>query len=200
MSDSSQSKQFIQLKDQIHRAKNNEPFMVQGARRIWFQDDDGPWKLHYEECNVIVNLARKIMAHLLGDCTGDYQCVNQFKVGGDNTLTGAEMLSPNSPTVSDTDLVYTSHVFVREKSDTGTGGESLFEVSYPNAPNETSVLYSISLLKTEANILDPNPTVFVCAGLFSIVGANTFLFASQSFPVITKTPNRAMKFEWEIRF
>jgi hypothetical protein len=180
---------------------DERPFFMQGAFRAWVRENDEPWGIHFEKKNVIVNSARKIMAHLIGDCGGVYECINMFKLGGDNSLTSTELLAPQTPTPTDTDLVYTANEFTRLNTDTGTGGVDLFNVSYPNAPSETSVLFTIDIEKSEANILDPDPTVYVAAGLLSdVVGEGILLFASQTFPVMTKTPSRAFRFEWEIRF
>ena len=52
------------------------------AYRDWNGDVPGEWVTHFEEKNVIVNNARKIMAHLLGDCSGPYDCVREFQMGG----------------------------------------------------------------------------------------------------------------------
>jgi hypothetical protein len=170
---------------------------VEGNMAIYFRDDDEKdFTLHHEKHNLIVNLARKTMAHSIGDCTYN-GCITQFRLGGDNTLDAATLLAPASPQPEDTTVVYTSNLFTRNKGDL-VGGIDAFEVSYPDSPDETSALFSILIGKTEANVQDPNPTVYVCAGLFSDSGAA--LFASQSFPVLTKTPNREFLIQWEIRF
>jgi len=157
--------------------------------------EEGVRKLHYKKHNLIVNGARYAMAHAVGDC--DNKCINQFRMGGDNILDANELLNPTSPQVTDTDIVYTTNLFVRNKTDL-IGTAPAFTVSYPNSPNETSVLFRIKVGQTEANVQDPIPTVYVCAGLF--IDGGSKLFSSQSFPVLTKTPQREFEFQWEIRF
>lgn len=182
---------------------DEKPFFVQGDFRIKYKDDDTEeWNIHFEKQNVIVNGARKIMSHLIGDCYGSslYGCINQFRIGGDNSLLAAEMLNPTSPTATDTDIVYSTNLFTRNRSDTGPGSEDLFTVSYPDEPDETSVLFTIDILKTEANVMEPDPSVFICSGLFAEINSNFVLFASQSWPVLTKLPSRQYRFEWSIRF
>lgn len=170
--------------------------LVEGYFTAKYRDDDGKWVSHFERKNLIVNGARKIMAHAIGDCSGNY-CINQFRLGGDNGLNAATLLTPERPKATDIQLVYYTNLFVRNRADLV---ETLpgFTVSYPNTPNETSVMFEVLIGKTEANILDPQPTVYVAAGLY--VGGGSDLFASQTFPVITKTPNREFLFQWEIRF
>jgi hypothetical protein len=158
--------------------------------------EDGKKHLHFERKNLIVNSARKIMARAVSDCAGNY-CINQFRLGGDNSLESALMLEPARPQPEDTELVYSSNLFVRNKPDI-VETVPAFTVSYPNEPNETSVMFEILIGKTEANILDPTPTVYVAAGLYVANGA--ILFASQTFPVLTKTPNREFLFLWTLRF
>lgn len=170
--------------------------LVEGIFGVSFRDDGGEWVPHYEKKNLIVNGARKIMAHAIGDC-GASNCINQFRLGGDNNLTAAVMLDPVRPEPEDTNLVYYSNLFVRNRGDLLLGLPA-FTVSYPDEPNETSVLFEVLIGKEEANVQDPTPTVYLAAGLY--VGAGSMLFSSQTFPVITKTPNREFLFSWQIRF
>lgn len=158
--------------------------------------EDGKKSLHYERHNLIVDSARKIMARAVSECAGNY-CINQFRLGGDNTLASTVLLDPARPQPADTDLVYSSNLFVRNKTDV-VESVPAFVVSYPNEPNETSVTFEILIGKAEANVLDPAPTVYVAAGLY--VGSGAMLFASQTFPVLTKTPNREFLFLWTLRF
>lgn len=181
--------QNIQLLDPI-------PPSTEGYFSIKYREDDGEWQEHFTKHNLIVNRARYIMAHLVGDC--DFNgCINHFRMGGDQGLSNVEMLSPREPHPDDTNIVYTGNVFSRNSNDI-VDGEIVWRTIYPNEPNETSVLFSIRIKRAEANLMLPAPTVYVCAGLFTHGGQH--LFASQSFPVLTKTPNREFLIEWEIRF
>jgi len=158
-------------------------------------NEDGNWVNFFEKKNLIVNTARKVMANCIGGSENWF--IDTLKLGGDNDLTASELLSPNLPSISDTDVVYTSNIFVRSREDR-LENIPMWNVSYPNSPNETSVLFSIRIGKTEGNLLYPSPTAYTSAGLFAANG--TYLFASQSFPVLTKIPEREFLIEWNIRF
>jgi len=171
------------------------PPPVEGIFTVRYRDGEGEWQQHFHKKNLIVDSARKVMARLVSGDASYY--INQLQVGGDNTLTAAEMLSPNSPTISDTGLVYTTNQFTRTDTDT-IDGSSAWTVSFPNEPNETSVLFSVTIGRDEANLTGSEPTVYLCAGLFADSG--NYMFSSQSFPVITKTSERELLIEWNIRF
>ena len=187
------------LKDQLVR----DVGYLEGHTRITiFEDGKEPF-VHFDKHNIIVNNARKVMAHLIGDCAGGaYSCINRFLLGGDNTLTSAQLLSPTVPVVTDTAIKYVTNLFTRNSTDTGAGSVALMSASYPDSPSEVSCLFSIIIQKTEGNIMDPVPTVYTAAGLVAVdtAGSAPLLFASQTFPVITKTPQREILFEWEIRY
>ena len=191
------AEKYVLNKEQFVRGIN----YFEGHTRITIIENGKSW-IHYDDHNIIVNNARKVMSHLIGDCDGDYVCINRFLLGGDNTLTGAQMLDPNQPEVTDTEIKYTTNLFTRNKGDLGAGSVELMATSYPDAPSEISCLFSMRILKTEGNIMDPDPTVYVAAGLVAVDDPETtpLLFASQTFPVITKTPQREILFEWEIRY
>lgn len=153
----------------------------------------------WEKKNLIVNLARKTLAHAIGDLDGK-ATINQLRLGGDNSLDATELLHPHSPVVTDSDVVYTSNVFVRNRGDFVDGDPAFngFTVEYPNSPNETGVTFNVTIGRTEGNIRDPEPTVYTCAGLFATNSAG--MFASQSFPVISKNSARSLQISWSILF
>lgn len=163
-------------------------------------NNPGEWIQVWEKKNVIVNGARKIMAHLIGDCEGSYSCLNEFRLGGDNSKPLEIQLEPPRPTPIDTDILFTDNLFIRTRYDVDAGNNPLFSVSYPAAPEETSVLFTIAVLRSEGNILEPSATCYNCAGLFSSSNTETSLFASQTFPVMTKKSNNEFSFRWNIRF
>jgi len=182
-------------KDKCILTENYPDRVIEGDFRAFIVEDNKKI-IHYEKHNVIVEGARKIMARSVGDCTEPY-CINQFRMGGDNSLDMQTALNPLPPNPSDIDLVYANNLFIRNKDDNILGLPA-FVVSYPNEPNETSVLFTVKIGKAEANNLDPEPTVYVAAGLFMADG--DILFSSQTFPVMSKTTSREFWFEWEIRF
>lgn len=166
--------------------------------------EDGEKQLVHKKNNLIVNGARKVMAHMIGDCetNSDYLCIDQFRLGGNNSLTNEQLLSPPAPERSDTDIVYDENLFIRERGDEDTEGDSLFSIAYPDSPNETSVTFSIRMMRSEGNILHPDATPYNAAGLFS-KNQNTdavLLFASQTMPVMAKTSSREFVFEWTIQY
>lgn len=149
--------------------------------------------------NLIVNNARKTLAHAIGDVEG-FGVINQLRLGGDNSLDAQALLHPALPVVTDSNIVYTTNTFIRNRDDLVDGNTNYpgFSVSYPDAPNETSVLFTVRIGKTEGNLQDPAPTVYTCAGLFATQSAG--LFASQSFPVVAKSSSREIVIGWCIRF
>lgn len=167
-----------------------------GRFAIKYRDVGHPeWKLHFAKKNLIVNSARKVMAHVI---SGDENWfINQLRLGGTNDVTAFQMLNPDPPTITDTNVVYTDNLFTRDSTDQIVGNPA-WSVSYPNTPNETSVLFSITVGRNEANLTGDQPTVYLCSGLFTDSG--NFMFSSQSFPVIAKTTQRELLIEWEIRF
>lgn len=183
----------ISIKNPVNFIESTD--VMEGFFTLKFRDYGNDWVTFYEKSNLIVNSARKVMAHVIG---GDENWfINQLVLGGDNSVTASEMLNPNRPTISDTTTVYTDNLFVRNKDDE-IDSLPAWSVSFPNSPNETSVLFSIIIGRNEANITNDQPTVYLSAGLYADSG--NFLFASQSFPVITKTSERELLIEWNIRF
>ncbi len=149
----------------------------------------------YEEPNLVVNNGAKVLAHAVGDCSGNL-CINEFHLGGDNSLSAAERDDPNDPQPTDTDLQYTVNYFIRHNTDM-ISGTPAWETTYPNAPNEVSVLFTIRIGKSEANLMAPQPTVYVAAGLWNDTNG---MIVEQTFPAMEKTSNREFIFEWELRF
>lgn len=166
-----------------------------GIFGVQYRDNGGEWKVHHADKNLIVNGARKVMAHLLGD-TSTSLYIQSLKLGGDNAATSGVMLSPASPQLTDTANVYSANLFTRGRGDLILGSPA-FVVSYPSTPNETSVLFSVTIAGTEGNIMDPTATVYLCAGLYTV---SSVLFASKSFPAILKTVGRELLITWELRF
>ena len=149
----------------------------------------------YADPNLVVNNGAKVLAHAMGECTGN-SCINEFHLGGDNSLSAAERDDPNDPQPTDTDLQYTTNYFIRQNTDT-INGNPAWEVTYPGSPNETSVLFTIRIGKSEANLMAPSPTVYVAAGLWNDTNG---MIVEQTFPAMEKTPTREFIFEWELRF
>lgn len=167
---------------------------TEGFTCIRYRDNGGAWQTHYERLNRIVKGARKVLAHAIGDRSSN-SFITALTLGGSNLLPATELLSPRRPEADDRQMVYTDNMFVRNSTDR-LDGQAMFRVNYPDSPNETSVLFEALIGKSEANFRDPEPTVYVCAGLL----AGDILFASQSFPVLTKVPNREFLIQWEVRF
>jgi hypothetical protein len=204
MIDNSVTAEVRKFTDEVHgREHDNEPFLIQGDFRVRIFED-GEVVHDWQKHNIIINSARKVMAHLIGDCGegGSFDCINRFIISGSNTATIDELYHPIQPTETSSDLPYTTNSFERDRGDIGSGGEPLFTVTYPDAPLERSTLFSIKVTSTEANLMHPEPTSYLCAGLFSYDNDTELYvpFAMQAYPVIMKIPGREALFEWEIKF
>lgn len=182
-------------------------FMVEGLFSIHTVDRFGKKTLHFREKNMIVNGARKIMAHAIvpkAEDQTEFAGINRFKLGGDNDITAAEYLTPILPVQSDITLPYIVNLFTRNYGDTGADLNVLFDFSFPNTPNEVSALFTIQIERTEGHD-GVNPFVYSSAGLYSYdenEGTET-LFSAQSFPAVIlggSGATRSLIIDWEISF
>ena len=168
--------QVEEIKDQVSG--------IRGSVKCFVEDGDGVVTLHHEKHNLIVNGARKALAHLIAQRPADYE-IDTFELGTGGHVSG-DILTPVSPTILDTDLeipAFTKAI------------DHLVDVYLPTSPNETSVKFTIVVEKAEGN---GSGTVAYCeAGLFC---ANTTLFARETFPAIVKNSTRKVTFEWSILF
>ncbi len=138
----------------------------------------------HEKTNLIVNLARKSLAHLVAEGEGVY-VVNTFKLG---TMghSGSDILTPVDPTVTDTTL-----------TDPSPFSKVIPTLEYLPVGNETSVKFTIPVEKAEANGAGGAAVAYTEAGLFS---TNGNLFARETFEAIVKNANRKVTFEWTLLF
>ena len=184
--------------------------------------EDGKKTLHYEKKNVIVDGARNVMAHFIGDCPSSMGCIDTFQLGGDNSLDADTLLGGPSlpiPSPTDTEIMYDANMFTRRRGDEDSFGNSLFVVTYPlYEGKETQTNFELRILKPEANSGTHPSAAYVCAGLVvdtgwvydpgtfggsgwgDIGGGSQILFATQTFPVMAKTESREFLFSWTIRF
>lgn len=156
---------------------------LKGSVKCWIEEN-GIKTLHHEKSNLIVNGARKALAHLIAERPETYR-VDYFKLGTGGHAPG-DILTPVSPTVTDTgleELAYTKSI------------DHAGDVYLPTPPAETSVKFVVVLEKAEGN---GSGTVAYCeAGLFCNNGT---LFARETFPAIVKNSTRRITFEWSILF
>jgi hypothetical protein len=147
-----------------------------------FIEEDGVKTLHHEKSNLIVNGARKALAHLVAEATATYK-ISQFQLGIAGH-SGTDILTPVSPTINDVAL----------NSSAFSKAITVFE--YLPSGAETSVKFTVVIDKAEAN--GSGVVAYTEAGLFC--ADNVTMFARETFPAIVKNANRRVSFEWSILF
>lgn len=157
---------------------------LKGSVKCWIEEEDGTRILHHEKHNLIVNGARKALAHLIGEAAVAYR-VDSFKLGTGGHAPG-DILTPVSPTVTDTALETLAFTKAIDHGD---------DSYLPTPPAETSIKFTVVVEKAEGN---GSGTVAYCeAGLFC---QNETMFARETFPAIVKNSTRRVTFEWSILF
>lgn len=160
-----------------------ESFTLRGNVKCWIEED-GIKTLHHEKSNLIVNGARKALAHLIGQATSTYK-IDLFKLGTGGHLPD-DILTPVSPTITDTGLEAMAFSKAIDHS---------ADAYLPTPPAETSIKFTIVVEKYEGN--GSGIVAYTEAGLFCASGV---LFARETFPAIVKNSSRRVSFEWSILF
>lgn len=150
-----------------------------------FIEEDGVVTLHHEKSNLIVNGARKALAHLIAEVPTIYR-IDYFKLGTGGHVVG-DILTPISPTINDVALE--EEVFSKAINH----GDDTY---LPTPPAETSVKFTVVLEKAEGN--GTGTVAYTEAGLFCNDGVT--MFARETFPAIVKNSTRRVTFEWSILF
>lgn len=169
------------LLSEVHSLTDN--FQLKGSVKC-FVEEDGVVTLHHEKHNLIVNGARKALAHLIGEASSIYR-VDTFKLGTGGHMPG-DILTPISPTVTDTDLELPAFT---KAIDHGA------DTYLPTPPAETSIMFTVAIEKYEGN--GSGIVAYTEAGLAT---ANGTLFARETFPAIVKNSSRRVTFQWSILF
>lgn len=137
---------------------------------------------------MIVDDGRKVLTHLLAQADPGYK-VSKIELGTKgHDLTSGNILTPIPPQLTDHTLVDTTDVFSKP-IDTNYVYQGL-------SPQDSSVMFSIVLEKTEANGIT-GTTAYTEAGLLT---ENNTLFARETFPAIVKNANRRITFQWVVLF
>lgn len=145
---------------------------------------------HYKEHNLIVNTARQALAHLIAE--GDPNFVMQDFAMGDGHHVGGpgqsgNILTPVAPVITETTLE--NELFRK----------AIGSFSYPAAPDITSVIFTTTIERGEAN--DPymaaSATAYTEFGLFTV---NNTMFSIKSVPAMVKHSDREFEFIWKIIF
>ena len=164
---------------------------VKGRVRIWVEEfcpetglSTGPAQMVFEDPNLIVDTARKALAHLVASSDSAYQLAT-FQLGTEGNVPG-DILTPVAPTVGDTAL-----------ADGSPFSKALSTFVYLPSGVETSVKYTVPIEKTEANDPSGAAKAYTEAGL---VTTNGTLFARETFPAVVKTSARKITFEWSLLF
>jgi len=156
---------------------------LKGSVKCWVEEDGVKTLLH-EKSNLIVNGARKALAHLIAEAAAIYR-IDYFKLGTGGHAPG-DILTPVSPTITDTqleELAFTKAI------------DHVNDTYLPTPPAETSVKFTVVVEKAEGN--GSGTVAYTEAGLFCSDGT---MFARETFPAIVKNSTRRVTFEWSILF
>lgn len=152
-----------------------------------YVEENGVTTLLHEKSNLIVNGARKALAHLIADISGVQTLyrIDYFKLGTGGHAPG-DILTPVSPTITDTALEELAFSKIIDHND---------DTYLPTPPDETSVKFTVVVEKAEGN--GSGTVAYTEAGLFCNNGT---MFARETFPAIVKNSTRRITFEWSILF
>jgi len=156
--------------------KDKYPFNLQGFFKIY--DLSNKKQILYES-NLVVTKARYILRDLMFEANEDI-IISKIKFG-DKGCSEEDNILPIPPMLTDIGL---------------NANENIYEkVVNKSILDANKIVYSVILEKDEANI----------GGSFSITEAGLFnnrgeMFARKTFPVVSKTQDRAYEFEWTILF
>jgi hypothetical protein len=165
----------------LHKTKDK--FTYKGNVLAIIEEGDRRWIAH-EKYNMIVNLARPAMSALLAEADTDY-IVDTFKIGTQgHDLVTPDILTPVSPSVTDTDLI-----------DGSPFEKAIDHYNYLPILSPTSVQFVAILEKAEGN--GTGTVTYTEAGLW-MAGGN--MFARETFPAIVKNSSRKVTFYWSILF
>lgn len=153
---------------------------VRGHVRVLIEENGKTW-FHHAKHNLIVNTARKTMAHLVAEGGSTY--VISTMHWGTKGHSGTDILTPITPTITDTGLI--EDVYQK----------AIGSFEYLPVGVETSVKFTTVLEKTEGN--GTGTVAYTEAGMFS---ANATMFARETFPAIIKNASRRIIFEWTFLF
>lgn len=159
----------------------NNDVVIRGNVKITVQDEERGEYLHFNDHNIIVYGARKVMAHLLAEApTANVIYKLQLGTGGH----GVDILTPIAPSRSDTTL---EEPFVSVQPPAGR--------VYQPVGDENEVKFSFVLGKEEGN--GTGAVAYTEAGLFT---SGSVMFARETFPALIKNSTRQITFEWTIVF
>lgn len=169
--DKSISGQIISLEDKI---------VPKGRVRAFIEENGNRW-LAWDDPNLIVNGARKALAHLVALPTDDYR-IHKIGLGTGGHVAG-DIITPISPSVADLGL------------ETQAFEKVITEYTFEPIGVETSVKFTVSLGRDEGN--GSGVVAYTEAGLFCVNGT---MFARETFPALVKNSNRRIIFEWSLLF
>lgn len=148
-------------------------------------EENGVETVHHIKDNIIVNIARETLCHLITAPQTDRHITKAYF--GTKGHTGQDILNPKAPLITDDKLLDTSP-FIKN-----INGFTLM----PETGVKTSVDFAISLEKTEGNTSGANGKAYTEAALYT---AGNHIFARETFPAIVKTESRRITFVWSILF
>lgn len=148
-------------------------------------EENGKTTCPFEDHNMIVDVARKALTHLLAEGDDNYKIASIALGTKGHDLVNNDILSPVAPQISDTALI-----------DSAPFSKAISSYLYQGQlPDDTSVIFQITMEKEEGN--GTGVVAYTEAGLMC---TNSSLFARETFPAVVKNANRRITFQWVIQF
>lgn len=144
-------------------------------------EENGITSIHYDDQNMIVNVAKKILAHLLAEAPSDYALAT-LELGTGGHAPG-DILTPVDPELTDIAL------------ETSEFSKAISTFEYLPVSVDSTVKFTTVIERTEAN--GTGTVAYTEAGMFTTASD---MFCRRTFPALVKTNNRKITIEWSIIF
>ena len=144
-------------------------------------EEDGKTSVHFEDKNMIVNVAKKILAHLLAEAPSDYD-LTILELGTGGHAPG-DILTPVDPELTDTSL------------ETSEFSKAISTFEYLPLGVDSTVKFTTVIERPESN--GTGTVAYTETGMFT---AAEDMFCRRTFPALVKTNNRKITIEWSIIF
>lgn len=162
------------------KIRDNTKPALEGNFKLYISKNKGPWKLDYEDHNLVVNKASEILRDLMfGE---DNKIITKIKFGDMNLSATDNLITVEQPLPTDTAMVNPQY----EKE------VSKVKTTYEDSP---AIAYSVTLTEDEFN--GSGTKIITEYGLFN---DSDELFAKKNRAAVFKDNETALQFVWTIVF